>query len=66
MRFLYPVKTVLDQIILFVSDGRDNTDIGGTPLEVIRDENEVIQNRVVINTYGIGTGRSMIPFKQSV
>nr|XP_034308982.1 VWFA and cache domain-containing protein 1-like [Crassostrea gigas] len=44
-----------DQIILFVSDGRDNTDIGGTPLEVIRDENEVIQNRVVINTYGIGT-----------
>lgn len=46
---------VLDQIILFVSDGRDNDDIGGNPLEVIRDENEALQNSVVINTYGIGT-----------
>lgn len=46
---------VLDQIILFVSDGTYNDDIGGNPLEVIRDENEALQNNVVINTYGIGT-----------
>lgn len=43
-----------DQILLFVSAGR-NTE--GNPLEVIRDENEALQNRVIINTYGIGTGR---------
>lgn len=46
---------VLDQIILFVSDGTSNDDIGGNPLEVIREENEALQNNVVINTYGIGT-----------
>lgn len=51
---------VLDQILLFVSDGRDNNGIGGNPLEVIRDENEALNNSVVINTYGIGTGRQMI------
>lgn len=43
-----------DQILLFVSAGR-NTE--GNPLEVIRDENEALQNRVIINTYGIDTGR---------
>lgn len=43
-----------DQILLFVSAGK-NTE--GNPLEVIRDENEALQNRVIINTYGIGTGR---------
>ncbi|XP_034328195.2 VWFA and cache domain-containing protein 1 isoform X2 [Magallana gigas] len=42
-----------DQILLFVSAGK-NTE--GNPLEVIRDENEALQNRVIINTYGIGTG----------
>ncbi|XP_065940278.1 VWFA and cache domain-containing protein 1 [Magallana gigas] len=45
-----------DQILLFVSDGRDNSGTEGNPLEVIRDENEAINNNVVINTYGIGTG----------
>lgn len=40
-----------------MSDGRDNNDIGGNPMEVIRDENEALQNNVVINTYGIGTGK---------
>eukprot|EP00105_Crassostrea_gigas_P035327 XP_019919475.1 PREDICTED: VWFA and cache domain-containing protein 1 [Crassostrea gigas] len=44
-----------DQILLFVSAGK-NTE--GNPLEVIRDENEALQNRVIINTYGIGTGLS--------
>lgn len=43
-----------DQILLFVSAGK-NTE--GNPLEVIRDENEALQNRVIINTYGTGTGR---------
>ncbi|XP_048728643.2 VWFA and cache domain-containing protein 1-like [Ostrea edulis] len=43
-----------DQIMLFVSDGDNNA--GDNPLEVIRDENHRLQNRVVINTYGIGTG----------
>lgn len=47
---------VLEQILLFVSDGRGNNYIGGNPLEVIREENEALQNSVVINTYGIGTG----------
>ena len=47
--FLFPV----DQILLFVSDGGND---GGDPLEVIRDENQQLNNRVVIHTYGIGTG----------
>lgn len=51
---------VLDQILLFVSDGGDNSGTEGNPLEVIRDENEALNNNVVINTYGIGTGRYMI------
>ncbi|XP_022331682.2 VWFA and cache domain-containing protein 1-like [Crassostrea virginica] len=42
-----------DQILLFVSDGSND---GGDPLEVIRDENQQLNNRVVIHTYGIGTG----------
>lgn len=54
------MNLVLDQIILFVSDGRDSNDIEGNPLEVIQDENEALNNSVVINTYGIGTGRYMI------
>ena len=29
---------------------------GDDPLEVIRDENQQLNNRVVIHTYGIGTG----------
>uniref|UniRef100_K1QK79 VWFA and cache domain-containing protein 1 n=1 Tax=Magallana gigas TaxID=29159 RepID=K1QK79_MAGGI len=45
-----------DQILLFVSDGGDNSGTEGNPLEVIRDENEALNNNVVINTYGIGTG----------
>ncbi|XP_022331617.1 VWFA and cache domain-containing protein 1-like [Crassostrea virginica] len=44
-----------DQILLFVSDGAND---GGDPLEVIRDENQQLNNRVVIHTYGIGTGLS--------
>lgn len=48
-----------DQILLFVSAGK-NTE--GNPLEVIRDENEALQNRVIINTYGIGTGRCIEAF----
>lgn len=51
---------VLDQILLFVSDGRDNSGTEENPLEVIRDENEALNNNVVINTYGIGTGGYMI------
>ena len=47
--FLFPE----DQIILFVSDGAND---GGDPLEVIRDENQQLNNRVVIHTYGIGIG----------
>ena len=47
--FLFPE----DQIILFVSDGSND---GGDPLEVIRDENQQLNNRVVIHTYGIGNG----------
>nr|XP_022331553.1 VWFA and cache domain-containing protein 1-like [Crassostrea virginica] len=42
-----------DQILLFVSDGAND---GGDPLEVIRDENQQLNNRVFIHTYGIGTG----------
>lgn len=41
-----------DQILLFVSDGGIT---GENPLEVIRDENQALQNRVLINTYGLGT-----------
>nr|XP_019926041.2 VWFA and cache domain-containing protein 1 isoform X1 [Crassostrea gigas] len=41
-----------DQILLFVTDGGNS---GGNPLEVIRDENQALQNRVLINTYGLGT-----------
>ncbi|XP_022300000.2 VWFA and cache domain-containing protein 1-like [Crassostrea virginica] len=44
-----------DQILLFVSDGSYD---GDDPLEVIRDENQQLNNRVVIHTYGIGTGLS--------
>ena len=36
-----------------MSDGAND---GGDPLEVIRDENQQLNNRVVIHTYGIGTG----------
>nr|XP_022294872.1 VWFA and cache domain-containing protein 1-like isoform X2 [Crassostrea virginica] len=42
-----------DQILLFVSDGSND---GGDPLEVIRDENQQLNNRVFIHTFGIGTG----------
>lgn len=45
---------------MFVSDGRDNSGIEENFLEVIWDENEVINNNVVINIYGIGIGRYMI------
>lgn len=55
--FVFIPNKIVDQILLFVSDGRDNNDIGGNPLEVIQNENEALQNRVVINTYGIGTGK---------
>lgn len=44
-----------EQILLFVSAGKNTK---GNPLEIIRDENEALQNRVVINTYGIGIGLS--------
>ncbi|XP_062591885.1 VWFA and cache domain-containing protein 1-like [Saccostrea cucullata] len=44
-----------DMIILFVTDG---TNSGGNPLEVIKNENQKIQNRVVINTYGLGNSLS--------
>ncbi|XP_061178007.1 VWFA and cache domain-containing protein 1-like [Saccostrea echinata] len=44
-----------DSIILFVTDGNN---IGGNPLEVIKNENHRLQNRVVINTYGIGNSLS--------
>lgn len=43
-----------------MSDGRDYNDIKGYFLEVIWNENEVFLNRVVINMYGIGLGRSMV------
>lgn len=46
----------LDQILLFVTDGGNS---GGNPLEVIRDENQALQNRVLINTYGLGTRKCM-------
>lgn len=55
--FVFIPNKIVDQILLFVSGGRDNNDIGGNPLEVIQNENEALQNRVVINTYGIGTGK---------
>lgn len=34
--------------------------IKGNPLEIIRDENEALQNRVVIHTFGVGIGESFI------
>ncbi|XP_065942394.1 VWFA and cache domain-containing protein 1 isoform X1 [Magallana gigas] len=46
-----------DNILLFVSAG-EHQNKKGNPLEVIREENEALQNRVVINTFGIGTGLS--------
>ncbi|XP_061177706.1 VWFA and cache domain-containing protein 1-like [Saccostrea echinata] len=46
----------LHQVILFVTDG-DNTG-EDNPLEVIREKNSQLQNRVVIHTYGVGTGLS--------
>lgn len=46
----------VDNILLFVSAG-EHQHKKGNPLEVIREENEALQNRVVINTFGIGTGR---------
>lgn len=55
--FVFTPNKIVDQILLFVSDGRGYNDIGGNPLEVIQNENEALQNRVVINTYGIGTGK---------
>lgn len=39
---------------------------GENPLEVIRDENQALQNRVLINTYGLGTRESMAPTLHSV
>lgn len=41
---------------MFVTDGGNS---GGNPLEVIRDENQALQNRVLINTYGLGTRKCM-------
>nr|XP_034337034.1 VWFA and cache domain-containing protein 1 [Crassostrea gigas]XP_034337496.1 VWFA and cache domain-containing protein 1 [Crassostrea gigas]XP_034337917.1 VWFA and cache domain-containing protein 1 [Crassostrea gigas] len=41
-----------DQILLFLTGGEN---IKGSPLETIRDQNEALQNRVVIHTFGIGT-----------
>lgn len=64
--FFYINKNVVDQILLFVSDGRDYNDIEGHPLEVIRNENEALLNRVVINTYGIGSGRSMVSLMTTI
>lgn len=55
--FVFIPNKIVDQILLFVSDGRGYNDIGGNPLEVIQNKNEALQNRVVINTYGIGTGK---------
>lgn len=46
-----------DQILLFVTGGEN---IKGNPLEIIRDENEALQNRVVIHTFGVGIGESFI------
>lgn len=37
----------------------DGGNSGGNPLEVIRDENQALQNRVLINTYGLGTRKCM-------
>ncbi|XP_034314932.2 VWFA and cache domain-containing protein 1 isoform X1 [Magallana gigas] len=48
-------KNNRDNILLFVSAGEHQNE-KGNPLEVIREENEALQNRVVINTFGIGTG----------
>lgn len=47
----------VDKILLFVT-GREN--IKGNPLEIIRDEIEALQNRVVIHTFGVGIGESFI------
>lgn len=51
--YMYDIFT--DQILLFLTGGEN---IKGSPLETIRDENEALQNRVVIHTFGIGTGKS--------
>ena len=39
---------------------------GDDPLEVIRDENQQLNNRVVIHTYGIGTGECNVLFYNSI
>lgn len=52
---MYDIFT--DQILLFLTGGEN---IRGNPLEIIRDENEALQNRVVIHTFGIGTGKSFL------
>lgn len=52
-----PVWDFTDQILLFLTGGEN---IKGSPLEIIRDENEALQNRVVIHTFGIGTGKSYL------
>lgn len=45
-----------DQLILFVTDGEKTH--GRDPVEVIRDENMKLQNRVVVFTYLLGPGSS--------
>lgn len=45
-------NTFTGKVILFLTDG-DQT-AGGEPLEVIKEENKKMNNRVVILTYGLG------------
>ncbi|CAC5416937.1 unnamed protein product [Mytilus coruscus] len=45
-----------DQLILFITDGKKT--LGRDPVEVIRDENMQLQNRVVVFTYLLGPGSS--------
>ncbi|XP_076108895.1 VWFA and cache domain-containing protein 1-like [Mytilus galloprovincialis] len=51
-----------DQIILFVTAGEKTQ--GRDPVEVIRDENMKLQNRVVVFTYLLGPGSKDNPKKQ--
>ncbi|XP_052072393.1 VWFA and cache domain-containing protein 1-like [Mytilus californianus] len=51
-----------DQLILFITDGKKT--LGRDPVEVIRDENMQLQNRVVVFTYLLGPGSSDIAKNQ--
>lgn len=47
---------ITDQIILFLTDGKYTR--GRNPLEVIKEENEKLNNSVVIFTFALGRGTS--------